>query len=1216
MCDVASTKCVCAPGSIAVDGGKTSDDCAPPVAANPPPCSDLQTSITQGKKVPGQDGPPGMFQCTGVAGADAASSGQPTAADPTPPWSADQIYLDHYDDPFIKRRTFPGNQAPGTYDSTKVALASPVGCFAPQEGAEQTQGNCSRGLRLASLLLTDAARTQPQPAVGYDETRAIGDWQQVGNTFFAQHKIWGTGAGWTSGGTSVGNVYPRRRTDGAAGYDAVRLRVTGDLWNVPYGPTADGLPVSSDLVPLTPGLYETAGGAACDATADPATACGGSKLVCEAGTCKSAPHPTECYNVLEGGKSQPTCLEGQLGGVGATDACLLEVHCDAFREREFRKGSAASPSNPALSVPALAHNLGASATTPDPPALMTTADRTAFARCGACLATQDIWGPGEYEFVMKVPGTPHDYDGAPGHPAVDASLVPPNLDLDAQCMSGYIVAIWLFSESEIYTVFQPSNPDASSSASGAAAAAPDPARPVAWKPSEQATWSARATNTCAGTDWDCGEKGCDPPAPYTLGKRCTTLECSQARLIELPNKGGAPLHYFGPGGGAPDPVSWPPAPASGCRNDEYCQGMPLADATHRGSTLNWVSGMARYEDKGDGTYIHQQFPSCVPSNDVGGGGGAQGSQAGDEDQVAIAARTYALLGCAYVDDETQGCALGSDDCNALGDGLSCQSIPGAAVGNRCMPVDTTDPLYAELKQLYLSSPTSPPDPPSAVGAGRAEYAWNTTSWSRANNCAIFEQSAQTGLYGNKWCGSKYSLNPEPCTTDYNLARWHRSVDSAQIDADTLVPETQFFAQSYQQGAEVPEVWGGENIYAVLNHEIDIEIPANTPATTSLNTQRAGGAWGPESMNVNTWLGDNNSYTAAGPTPWYTQAMVSYDWPADVLPSAWPEGGITAAQCNADFRSKRTFMSKPDPTGKADWGLKQAWTEVKYRIEWYADEDPTQSYVKFTVNDQVVYSTSRFVPTRGGRWVIGPFPARWGSGYQTHGGPSNAQPFDWSYVDLLQASFRPYNASFLPEGKQLGCLKLRSTGSTYDQALGQIPRTLAQSTKGVVVAASGAATTTAWQAMTCGDYKTPTDNVACEIRCGVRELRDWASLEAALFPGASYTPSCAIGDPTCRAACTQPVFQQGTCAGAPASGARGAAAAGAAAAAQSSTIDRSVWLGTVVGSALLLGVAIGLTVWLFQWAKRLPPVVRRTAAATVAPTAAVVPAAPAIAAAKS
>jgi hypothetical protein len=1082
VCDHATSTCVCPPSSI--DDGKK---CWPAIGKNPKNCNLLKTNIASDLKASGlpekkghEDSGP-LFMCAGVQGTDAANSGN---ASEKAPWSMDQIYLDYSDDPTVKPRSLPGNKD-HQFDAKKVSVVNPSGCYAQAQTNDKAgTGNCSRGLRLASLFLGQPADA---PA-GVDETRDMGDWQQVGNTFLALHKIWGASAGgsWGSGGTSSFNVYPRPTPAGIP--PALRLRLVGDLWGVKSGVTT-----STDGVPLTPGL-EVAPHNVTYSTPGPenVNGCGGTGNWPPGGSppsgkCAKAGKPLAC------GKP-PSCGTP----ASASNPCLLSVDCSGFLPR--------TTSSKPYDNPPLAHQQNATAANKDPAGMMTTEQRGVFARCGSAVTTTELYGPGLYEFTLKVPAVPHAYDDM----KTGSTLPNPNVDLDANCLPGYVFALWLYTETELYTIYDPSDPGKSGQAesatgprsgtgvgrTGRQGQEQGAVGAASWVPSEQGMWSAHSTNTCDQSILDGMEPG------LTIAKSAA-----------LPTKAGSdPLHYWSAGNGST--VDW--------------EG-------------KWSNAAANAATIGP----------CVANNGTVGGGGTQGGSTGTEMQEAVGSRTFRLLGC-------DGPCTDDKSCQYLGD-FKCSS------DKQCVPTDATSPLSKELATLFAKSKDD-----------------------QAKNCLAYQQSWQTGKYGNEWCGSAtHSLTPKPCV-EVNKERWNRSIQSADLGANkaTATPEIPYFVQSDEVGGNLyAGAWGGDNVFAVINHEIDIEIPSNTPVT-DLNVNRAGGGWGMESMNLNTWLADNNSYTSTGETPWYTQGMVTTAWadyatPTKEKPGAWKP--TTREECDTEYRSKRTFASKPDTTVATDPGMDRGYAVVKYKVDWWADEDPTKSYIKFYVNDRLVYSTSRFIPTRGGRWIIGPWPARWGAGYSTDAAgkrASNAQPWDFVYVDLLSMYLQPYHEGFVPAGTDFKCLKLRDPGTTYDQQLVGITKDdITNVANNVLMRTSKTDYDKAWGGMTCTpDGKGTFD---CEVRCALRVLNDWQTANKAVFPNAKFDLSKM---PTAKACSQDPIDMSG-CAMSPNFGvAAGSGAAVAATPATPTTSHADAWKIVLIVTAIGLGVAAGVTIWLFVKAR--------------------------------
>ena len=1343
----ATNTCVCRAGWTTLGNGT----CKPPIAAGALNCQDAPGKVTDmtanPNNTPTTPEAQKLYQCTGVAGVEPMLSG---TTSPTAPWALDQVYLDHYDDPKLKPLTFPGNTDPGVFDAKKVSLTNASGCYFPkQEAPDAGDFNCSRGLRLTPLWI--GSGTAPDVSPPY-ESRDIGDWQKVGDTFYAHHKIWGKGGAgqWMSNGAHTANIYPRLSgPDGSGKADAIRLRCVGDLWGMAAGSKPGDVPKSSDGVPLTPGLYQVQSKHPTSCKADASVTaldggCGGSKWECKSGVCKKSKIPDSCagpIGVENATKQQPTCWTGSTeygqNGTGGSDSCLIGTRCDGFKERVYVAPPAAAgaaiaataatppapptpasppapppwePTNPPFD-PEVAWNPGATAASPNPTGKLTEAERRVFARCGGCVVTQDIWGPGRYTFEMKVPPTPHAYDGSPNE-----TLTNPNVNIDKNCLSGYVFAIWLFTETEMYTIFEPYDPTAppasypSHKISGDKTTIPPPPAPYAGTdgpellgsgvtqlasqdtalietPEAEDTVGMATIGAAAKKhpicDIDCGDEGgyyisqCACPSPprndFACGDaypgndnvcRCYP-ECGRGPddrsgfypcafpFSDLPE--GADCHGIANGPPDPPPVPWWPSDQAmwSGRTTNACEGndfkleppgyrdldgevagsvkvqnsdqqpmsffKPHVAATTRPLT-NWQGVLGRSK------------PTCVPNNGQMAGGGGQGSSTGGQSQEEGGAFTYRALGCVDPTCKTD------DDCNWSSPTIpstsgkpstkgkptfTCQTTKGGK--KYCLPDKTNSAdLYTELAALYAEDPTT-----------------------IANNCLSFQQQWQTGLLGAKWCGNKRSLSKDPCVPNMNEARWHRSGDQAVVGAKNptgvVDPEIPYFVQSAELGGDIQShVWGGDNVFGVLNHEIDFEIPCNTP-TTPLNANRANGAWGPETINLNTWLADNNSYTPTGETPWYTQAMATYNWgdatESPTLQGAWPEGGIDKATCESVFRGQRSFMSKKDLTGTKDWGQPDAYTTIVYEIDWWADEDPTQSYVTFRVGDSKdtlvdVYTTSRFVPTRGGRWIIGPWPARWGGGYRPHIGKpgsmqSNSQAWDYVYCDLLSASFRPYTSTFVPAGLSASCAKLRAVGNTYDQQLQGISEGTINNDSLVVKRTSRSDPDMAYAAMTCTPKaRAPAGRHArdrpgprgssgydCEIRCGIRQLVDWSSSTMSkLFPEATYD----AGKSPEYAACTQRTIKRYLCPDGPNDSSSGAAVrvklatsdppdphpnppwapwnVGATVPGSSGSSGSSsksggsgsnkLWFEVAIGTACAASVLIGVTIWLWLWVKKL------------------------------
>ena len=216
-------------------------------------------------------------------------------------------------------------------------------------------------------------------------------------------------------------------------------------------------------------------------------------------------------------------------------------------------------------------------------------------------------------------------------------------------------------------------------------------------------------------------------------------------------------------------------------------------------------------------------------------------------------------------------------------------------------------------------------------------------------------------------------------------------------------------------ADYRAVCSGDVLYAALNHEIDIEIPANSPGldwTKDLT-------W--STMNCNTWVGDIDYYD--GSMPWYSQAMVE--------------------------------LKKEQPNF-ADGQFHD------FTIDWYVDRhDATKSYVKFLVDGRVLYVTRRFVPTRSGRLVVGPWPGWWGSGRDASGA-QQAPAFDVGYVDIAALTINPYSPATCD-------VQIRTFPQTFDQILPAGVQTVECSPVGAAAGTSAA------------------QQVQCAIQCDYREI---------------------------------------------------------------------------------------------------------------------------------
>lgn len=179
----------------------------------------------------------------------------------------------------------------------------------------------------------------------------------------------------------------------------------------------------------------------------------------------------------------------------------------------------------------------------------------------------------------------------------------------------------------------------------------------------------------------------------------------------------------------------------------------------------------------------------------------------------------------------------------------------------------------------------------------------------------------------------------------------------------------------------------DGYFSVHNHEIDIEWPANS---AQLQGEDMKIHMGDDTMNCNTWIGDTSDYSPTSKAL-YTQAMVRKK-----------DGSFISN--DGEFHEYRFDWRQPDP--KADSG---------------------NGYVDFYFDEELVFRSKRFVPTRSGRFVFGLWPAWWGSNYKK-------MNYDIVTVDIARVEIIPavptYNSSF-PTGANDYFI---STVQTYDQDL--------------------------------------------------------------------------------------------------------------------------------------------------------------------------------------
>jgi len=172
-------------------------------------------------------------------------------------------------------------------------------------------------------------------------------------------------------------------------------------------------------------------------------------------------------------------------------------------------------------------------------------------------------------------------------------------------------------------------------------------------------------------------------------------------------------------------------------------------------------------------------------------------------------------------------------------------------------------------------------------------------------------------------------------------------------------------------ANIPGLVQGDEAdgwYAVHNHEIDIEIPANSAENAGADMMDKMGL---NTANYNTWMTDNNSYDVG--------ALALYQ------------------QAQADAPTGKFFCAV-GPEDDHD-------TFHEYTFVWYVDPKASAtsdgSYVAFYQDGVEVYKCKRFVPRRSGRVIIGLWPAWWGSNYYP-------MDFNQVYCKMARMEFLPQN----------------------------------------------------------------------------------------------------------------------------------------------------------------------------------------------------------------
>jgi hypothetical protein len=132
---------------------------------------------------------------------------------------------------------------------------------------------------------------------------------------------------------------------------------------------------------------------------------------------------------------------------------------------------------------------------------------------------------------------------------------------------------------------------------------------------------------------------------------------------------------------------------------------------------------------------------------------------------------------------------------------------------------------------------------------------------------------------------------------------------------------------------------GNGEYCIINHEIDIEIPANPAkyldAIDGKKLNQNVFKW--NTMNMNTWIGDNLEYNE---TAWYREIVA--------IPKNLNNTFISE---NGEFHS--------------------------YKFIWCVPSSGEAPYVDFYFDNEIIYREKCFVPSRSGKFLVGPWFGWWG-----------------------------------------------------------------------------------------------------------------------------------------------------------------------------------------------------------------------------------------------
>ena len=208
--------------------------------------------------------------------------------------------------------------------------------------------------------------------------------------------------------------------------------------------------------------------------------------------------------------------------------------------------------------------------------------------------------------------------------------------------------------------------------------------------------------------------------------------------------------------------------------------------------------------------------------------------------------------------------------------------------------------------------------------------------------------------------SKLTRKTAKCTQDdTKTGKLSGTCQNCGKDPTTPIPNSPGYCTKPTDSGKKDFYWDCFNPW---NHEIDIEIPANSPQLAkTYNDWKQNLGW--NTMNANTWIGDNGDYDPNHGTNFYQQSQIN--------------------KTNGSFISENGEYHE-------------------YKIDWKVYDDDSTKYnkVDFYFDEDLVYSTTKFVPTRAGKLVVGGWHGWWGTGFRS---PN----FDTARIKIANIDIKPY-----------------------------------------------------------------------------------------------------------------------------------------------------------------------------------------------------------------